>query len=277
MVSDGGLPPDDHLHTQFSYDARDRGDMEGTCRIALARGIPAVAFTEHVDFADWSADDRAGQVAEQRMLHHNYAPFDLAAYLEELERCRKLFPQLRIRSGIESGEPHLFEASLRSLLDGYRPDRVLGSLHAISYGRTLRYAHTGIRELGPHEVMRRYLAEMLEMVRTCDFFEVLAHVDYPRRYWPLGLTYHESDFEEELRTVFAELAGQGRVLEINTHTPLASARMISWWYDEGGAAVSFGSDAHHPWAVADSFRAATHVAEAAGFRPGRDRFDFWRR
>ena len=27
-MSDGVLPPDDHLHTQFSYDARDRGDME---------------------------------------------------------------------------------------------------------------------------------------------------------------------------------------------------------------------------------------------------------
>jgi histidinol-phosphatase (PHP family) len=28
--------------------------------------------------------------------------------------------------------------------------------------------------------------------------------------------------------------------------------------------------------VGDRFDLATDVAEAAGFRPGRDRFDFWR-
>jgi histidinol-phosphatase (PHP family) len=52
--------------------------------------------------------------------------------------------------------------------------------------------------------------------------------------------YEDTDFEEEYRAVFGTLPPSGRALEINTRSPMA-------------------------------------VAKAAGFRPGRDRFDFWRR
>jgi len=42
-------------------------------------------------------------------------------------------------------------------------------------------------------------------------------------------------------------------------------------------AVTFGSDAHDPAAVARRFPDAAHMAEAHGFRPGRDAHDFWAR
>ena len=72
-------------------------------------------------------------------------------------------------------------------------------------------------------------------------------------------------------------SGSGRVLELNTASPLVSAAVVRWWHQEGGGAVSFGSDAHVPHRVGDRFDLAVAVAEDAGFRPGRDRFDFWRR
>jgi histidinol-phosphatase (PHP family) len=52
---------------------------------------------------------------------------------------------------------------------------------------------------------------------------------------------------------------------------------VRWFREEGGEAVSFGSDAHQPTAVGQRFDLAVDIVEAAGFRPGRDRFDFWRR
>ena len=72
-------------------------------------------------------------------------------------------------------------------------------------------------------------------------------------------------------------AGRGRALEVNTASPLASVDQVRWFYEEGGEAVSFGSDAHGGVAVGQRFDVAVDVVEAAGFRPGRDRFDFWRR
>ena len=56
MASDTGpavLPPDSHVHSQWSWDAL-AGSMEGTCQRAVEIGLPAVAFTEHADFTPWS-------------------------------------------------------------------------------------------------------------------------------------------------------------------------------------------------------------------------------
>ena len=131
----------------------------------------------------------------------------------------------------------------------------------------------------PHELMRRYFTELDVLVGRSSVFNVLAHCDYPRRYWPAKRVgaYDDSDFEEEYRTVFAALATSGRALEINTRSPMASANQMRWWWEEGGDAVSFGSDAHEPLRVGEHFDLAVDIAEAAGFGPGRDRFDFWRR
>ena len=62
------------------------------------------------------------------------------------------------------------------------------------------------------------------------------------RYWSTDCVgaHEDTDFEEEYRAVFRTLPPSGRALEINTLSPMA-------------------------------------VAEAAGFGPGCDRFDFWRR
>ncbi len=53
--------------------------------------------------------------------------------------------------------------------------------------------------------------------------------------------------------------------------------LLRWWHEEGGQAVTFGSDAHEPSAVARGVRDAARVAEAHGFRPGRNPHDCWHR
>ena len=158
-------------------------------------------------------------------------------------------------------------------------DRVLGSLHSIVHDGRLVYANHVFNFLPADVVVRRYFAELLRLVENSDVFQVLAHCDYPRRYWPTRREgdYREADFEEEYRTVFRALAGTDRPLELNTASPLASATLMRWWYEEGGGAVSFGSDAHVPLRVGDKFDVAVDIVEAAGFRPGRDEYDFWRR
>src|SRR5436309_13839534 len=102
------LPPDNHVHSEWSYDTR-TASMEGACERAVAIGLPAVAFTEHVDATDWGRGDRAaaeGLVVDRTP---DARPLDVAGYLESLERCRERYPDLRIVSGVELGEPHLFE------------------------------------------------------------------------------------------------------------------------------------------------------------------------
>jgi len=272
------LPPDNHIHTQFSWDTRTRSSMIGACEQAISVGLPAVAFTEHVDFIAWGeADVPFNDVPEARAAG-SIEPLDVEAYVASIQECRERFPDLRIRSGIEAGEPHLFAGGVAALLQRASFDRVLGSLHSLPRDGLLVGVGWFLKRTTAYDVVRDYCVELLRMIEKSDVFEVLAHFDYPRRYWPSASgPYEEGQLEGEHRAVFRALAGSGRVLEINTATPHLSATAMRWWYEEGGSAVSFGSDAHRPHRVGDRFDLAVDVVEAAGFRPGRDRFDFWRR
>jgi histidinol-phosphatase (PHP family) len=272
------LPADNHVHSQFSWDTGVDASMEDTCRRAVEVGLPAIAFTEHVDFTEWGEAD-VPPAGAQIALRRRVRPLDVEGYLASIERCRDRFPDLRILSGIEAGEPHHFAGSVAAVLGSGTFDRVLGSLHSIVHEGRMVYANHVFGSLPAHVVVRDYFAELLRLVEGSDVFGVLAHCDYPRRYWPAGREgeYRETDFEEEYRTVFRALAASDRPLELNTASPLATATLVRWWHQEGGGAVSFGSDAHVPLRVGDKFDLAVDIVEGAGFRPGRDEYDFWRR
>ena len=267
-VPEETLPADNHVHSEWSWDTR-KGDMEATCRRAVELGLPSVAFTEHVDHTARSK------------------PFDAEGYLASVARCRDLFPGLRILTGVEIGEAHWDPEDTGALLAGGRFERVLASLHSIPDvpghpDMALRY------ETEPRaRVLRDYLAELEKLIAGFDDFQVLAHIDYPARRWPVAPTpspeggwdssaFDPREFEEEYRHVLRLLAGTGRVLEFNTRVPL-HPQILDWWRDVGGEAVSFASDAHRPEVLAHGFREAVAVASAAGFGPGRDPLDFWRR
>jgi histidinol-phosphatase (PHP family) len=274
---DSVLPPDNHVHTQWSWDAPAEASMARACEQALAAGVPAVAFTDHVDFTTATDGDR---IAAEHIDPRPYARMrllDVPGYLAMVQECRQRYPDLRILTGAEIGEAHMWAASAQAVVAQGRFDRILGSLHAIPFDGKLTAADELFRRMPTGEVMRRYFAELLRLVEGSDIFQVLAHLDFPRRMWPRAAApYDERAFEPEIRAVLRALAGSGRILEVNTKSPLASAELLEWWREAGGTAVSFGSDAHQYWRVGDRFKLAVDVVEAAGFRAGRDRFDFWR-
>ena len=270
------LPPDNHVHSQWSYDTFGKTSMTAACQRAVELGLPAIAFTEHLDVAAAAPGD-ALPAGVQAGWWNAIRPLDVPGYLAAIAECRERFPSLRVLSGAEVGEPHLFGASAAAVLGSHHFDRVLGSLHALVRDGALVNAGHLITTQPPGELMRGYLAEMLTMVTGSGLFEVAAHLDYPRRHWPAAAgPYDERQFEEEYRAVLRALARSGRVLEINTYSPLASAGLLRWWREEGGRAVSFGSDAHAPGRVGDKFAEAMVIADAAGFSKGAGPFDFWR-
>jgi histidinol-phosphatase (PHP family) len=271
------LPPDNHVHSEWSWDTYG-ASMDASCAQAVQAGLPAVAFTEHVDFTSWGGGDGLPDTELPGLDRPHVHALDVEGYLASVERCRDRYPDLRIRTGIETGEPHLFAGSVAAVLAQGDFERVLGSLHSLVHDGRLVGVDVVLTRRPPEQVAREWFTELLALVEGSSVFEVLAHADFPRRYWPAGeAPFDEAVFEDEYRAVFRELASSGRVLEMNTRSPMWSVELLSWWRDEGGRAVSFGSDAHLPWRVGALFDEAVAVVEAAGFRPGRDRFDFWRR
>ena len=268
-------PADQHVHTEWSWDT-DRGAMDATCARAVALGVPAVAFTEHVDFTPF----RAGAVAA-RVPHLvrdgilTPPPLDVPGYLESIDRCRAAYPELTVLTGVEVGQPHRHRDEVDALLAQGPFDRVLGSLHCLPDGDAYAEPWALIPRRPAATVVREYLLALPAMIEQSPVFDVLAHIDYPVRSWPEdGPPFTAQAFEDEFREALRALARAGRALEINTRCPL-DPLVVRWWRDEGGERVTFGSDAHVPDALGVGFAEAAEMAEAHGFRRTRHPQDPW--
>lgn len=284
MERPGGspLPSDSHVHSEWSWDASE-GSMERTCARAVELGLPSVAFTEHADMTGWTVPNDASIPAQwkARVTEGVFVPppIDLEGYRESLDRCRSRFPGLRIYSGVELSEPHWHADLSASLLGVGHFERILASVHSarLVSGRGFSEVSSNFGDQTPDQVMRDYLMEAVRLVEEFDDFEVLAHIDYPVRYWPENARpYNPNDYQDEHRHVLRLLADAGKVLELNTKVPLHPS-VLTWWHQEGGQSITFASDAHDPAALARGFSSAVHMAEAAGFRPGPDPLGIWRR
>ncbi len=242
--------------------------MENSCRRAMSLGLKAVAFTDHADYTDIAGGAR----------------LDVAGYLQGIEDCRRRFPALTILSGVELGEPHRFSEQAAAVLAAGDFDLVLGSLHCVSVsGHAVESSRLAEQQVSPAELMRAYFEELLDLITGPIEFEVLAHLEYPKRYWPAAAApYQASDYREILQAVLEAAAGRGMTVELNTTRGIdpgrglcPGAEVIRWWRQAGGSRVSLGSDAHDPSRVAGGFELAHQALESLGFSPSSLRIGIW--
>ncbi len=184
---------------------------------------------------------------------------------------------------MELGEPHWFPDETAAIIAAGPLDIVLGSVHCIKVGGEVVDASQFNEREGVDvaEATREYFREVLAMVEGGQVFETLAHLDYPKRYWPEGAAgYQEKDYESEIRAVLQAAARTGHVLEVNTTRGdrlCPDLTVVRWWREVGGQAVQYGSDAHSPDKIAAGFQVATQMVESAGFKPAHDPVSLWRR
>ncbi|HEY0260358.1 MAG TPA: hypothetical protein VGC18_10955 [Lacisediminihabitans sp.] len=115
------------------------------------------------------------------------------------------------------------------------------------------------------------------MVAGSDSFEVFTHIDYAVRSWPVAVAglFDPRRFEDGFRVAMRAIADSGRALEMNTRR--LEPWIPRWWSEEGGRAVSFGSDAHTSDQLAANFPKAMAMVGSFGFAPGIHLADFWTR
>ncbi len=281
------LPADSHVHSEWSWDTGGphspaAGRMRATCEQAVRIGLPAVYFTEHLDVpGTWRAEPQDLMPHQQSMLDEagrvEFAPLDAVGYLTAVDRLRHEFPELRIHTGVELGQPHLRQERVAQIIDLGVVDRVLGSLHTLDLGGGPAEPGTLCREHDPADVMTAYLDQVPAVVRGSDAFQVFAHIDYAVRLWPVATAgpFDPRAFEDGFRAALRSIADGGRALEMNTRR--LWPWIPQWWAQSGGQAVTFGSDAHTPDGLAAHFPEATAMLEHFGFRPGRTPEEFWTR
>lgn len=243
---------DMHVHSNHSFDGTSSlGEM---CRAAVDLGITHLCFAEHFDL-----DPRS----------RAYGHFCLDRYERDIEQCRRAFgDSLEILKGIEFSEPHLHRAELEEV-QGKNFDVVLGSVHRID-GVPLQELGT---RMPKEQIMELYYQEVLAMVEVGGF-DVLAHLDLPRRY--IGVSLDDS---KVIGPIFAQMRKNDIALETNTSVfkddqgRLTSLRLMEMWLSCGGQNLVVGSDAHSPRAVGRMFEDTASLLKQAGASYGffRDR------
>lgn len=286
------LTGDGHVHTEWSWDvggppdADVAGRMDAMCRRAVQIGLPALAFTEHLDVTTWKIEPEDLPESGLHPLISNGIldppRLDADGYLDSVDRCRRQYPDLRILTGAEFGQPHISETDARKIIDLDALDRVNGSLHTMPASdepdAVRSEPYTLFRLWPADDVIRNYLTEMLRMISAGGTFAVVSHIEYAARYWPADREgpFDPTRYEDEFRQAMRAIAGSGRALELNIGGPIRPW-IPQWWREEGGRAITIASDAHDPDWLASNFYEAMAMAEHFGFRPGRHPEDFWTR
>lgn len=251
---------DFHMHTAASEDSE--APIEAMCDAAVARGLCAVAITDHVEMVEYE-----GMYAES-----------LRQSWKESGRAVSLYRgRLRIARGIELGEPLADREETDRILREHDFDFVLASQHKLNHRDdpdNVDYYFLDYTRRDVGETMDAYFDAVLELVRWGRFHS-LAHLTYPFRYIPEPLRPADySRWQDRIDAVLRTLAQQGLALEINTSglrqkgcgTTHPDLPIVRRFRELGGERITIGADAHRPQDVGAHLEVAASMAREAGFR-----------
>jgi histidinol-phosphatase (PHP family) len=249
------IPPDYHIHTTFSCDAK--ASMEKMCQAAVTLGFQEIGFTEHYDL---------------NPVDECYDWFKAEAWYAEIEKCRSQFKgQLTIRAGVEFSEPHSYPQGVQSLLAHLPFDYIIGSLHYL--GTELVFSQEYFHRRMADKAFQEFFTELERMTATGDF-DILGHLDV------LALTaklfygsYDPCRYEEAIRAVLRNCIQRDIVLEINSQglrkpaqILVPGAEILRWYVGMGGENFCLGSDAHMASHLGMHFDAALQTARDSGLK-----------
>jgi histidinol-phosphatase (PHP family) len=255
---DRDLPLDTHLHTTFSPDSD--VPIDAHCAEAVARGIPEIVITDHVDFdpqapafafVDFATRERSVREAAERWADRGLAVrFGVEITYES--RHEKLIRDYLARN------PHDFTIGSCHVGPGspYLDDRVAGWCA----GKDLR------------EAVAPYFEEVLAAARS-GLFDTLGHLDLVKRH--VHSAFPAADFAaapDLYEPILRALVESDTGLEVNASglrqhpretypAPWAVARFRAL----GGQIVTVGSDAHRLDCFAYGLGHAYAAVAAAGF------------
>jgi len=235
---------DYHMHTRFCRHAA--GSMEDYARSAREKGIGEICFTPHIPLPGF----RPGFWNDRLRMHES----DFPRYLAELEKTRRLFPDLTILSGIEADYIPSMEGYLERFLSSHSFDFVLLSVHFVSAWSEDEWVfeYNGSRTLP--SVYRDYFQEVRRGAGT-GLFDCAAHLDLIKQPGKPVMETNRDDVEATLDA----LARSGMSVEINTSgsrkgiEELFPSDDIIHLMIQRGMPLVTGSDAHDPSHVGQQF------------------------
>ena len=245
---------DCHIHTARSHHGR--GDIEDFVRIALAKGIKVLGFSEHAPLAF----DHEHRLTLQ----------ETRAYLSDIRRIRRSYQgRILILAGLEVDFVPSQASEIRRMLQSLEYDFALGSVHFVETPQG-RVNVWNPQQILPHA--KEYVAAVAAASES-GLFEGVAHPDLILR---AGLS------KTTLRELFRPVLPVLRAYEVNCsgftkdrYDPASGIKIPGPSYPdielaveamEQGALLMIGSDAHEPKLVGENIPRAYELLLQHGVR-----------
>ena len=247
---------DYHVHSIYSSDGHNT--IMELCQSAVNKGIKEIAITDHFE----------PTMADEYCLYYNRK-----GYWAYITKAKQEFRgTLKIKLGVELGQPHLFPKPTEAILADFPYDYVLASAHKLPEGMDVSELDYG--KISEEELCGMYLRQLRELFDWNDF-DCIGHLDLIKRYSTavykknISLTCQYELLKEVLRIAIH----RGKGIEINTSGLRQSPKemmpgldVLKLYRDLGGEILTIGSDAHFAEDVGKGLEEAAELARTAGFR-----------
>lgn len=243
---------DIHLHSQFSFDSKEK--PEKFIKEAKRLSVPIIGFSEHYDY-DAVLDGE------------NIPLANLPLYVKKMEELRKSGDAPEILCGIEFGYRDAAEEKYKEIINNYNLDYSIYSVHTLK-GKGDCFHNRFFDGQTLKESYQNYFNAVLDSVKSEVDYQIIGHIGYVSRYRKEdGAKIAYSDFKDIIDEILYEIIWRGKCLEINTSVGSSKSRflpdcdIIERYLEFGGELLSFGSDAH---CANDYLRRGGEVSEYLG-------------
>lgn len=251
---------DCHNHTEFSMDGK--FSIVKMLNAAIKNNIDVFAITDHCDVDCYEEFDLKNTVPNS---------------IKAIANARASSP-IKLLTGIELGQPLKNLDKANYILDNYKFDYIIGSIHSINNESDfyfMNYANMSDCEI--ENILERYYKEVYELANW-NKFDSLAHITYPYRYIINAMSKREikinvDKYDELVKESFIKIIENGKAIENNTYSFTRSKqdfdinyKYMKLYYDLGGELITIGSDAHTPDMVGNSILKGYDMLKEIGFK-----------
>ncbi len=245
---------DMHTHSDNSFDGNHSVVL--LCEEAINKGAKGIAITDHCDIDSKTMDFRALTTNQ---------------FVETFQAKANFAGSLVVMQGIELGQPIYNKELSESILNSFKYDFVLGSIHNLYETEDFYFLDYKLYDI--YDLLQKYFEAELELAQWGNF-DTLAHLTYPLRYIVAreGIRVDLSKYYDLIDAIFEELIKNDKALEINTSglflemaETLPGKDLIKRFKDLGGKFVTIGSDSHSADRVCNGIEKGMELAKECGF------------
>lgn len=245
---------DYHVHTSLCNHAT--GTMEQYVRAAVGKGLAAICFLDHLTFQE------AGRT-------NAMFPREIPMYVDAARRlARQYRDQISVRVGLEVDFSIRHVDQCVEIVNTFDLDVVGSSVHFLDGDDVVSQRSAWARgEISADDVYPKYLG-VLESMLDYDYFDVICHLDLPKKYNKCPSPSAVQGFLD----VLEKIREKDLAVELNTsgfHYPVKEAfpsPELLGRCAQLQIPVVVGSDAHSPETVGRDFDRARNLLNVAGYR-----------